>query len=94
MVAGQQNSIPNLTISFGSTPATLTYVGLAPGNIGLYQFDINVPEVADGDSSDQHQRRRECRRKQKLYVDCEAIKRIFRRRLLSKLPYHFAGVRP
>jgi uncharacterized protein (TIGR03437 family) len=50
VVAGQQNSIPNLTISFGSTPATLTYAGLAPGNIGLYQFDITVPEVADGDS--------------------------------------------
>ena len=54
VVVGQQNSIPNLTISFGSitgstTPATLTYAGLAPGNIGLYQFNLTVPQVADGD---------------------------------------------
>ena|ERR1017187_7793835 len=49
VVVGQQNNIPNLTISFGQTPATLSYAGLAPGNIGLYQFNITVPQVADGD---------------------------------------------
>ena len=49
VVVGGQNSIPNLTISFGATPATLTYAGLAPGNIGLYQFNITVPQVANGD---------------------------------------------
>jgi uncharacterized protein (TIGR03437 family) len=54
VVVGQQNSIPNLTISFGAiagstTPAALTYAGLAPGNIGLYQFNITVPQVANGD---------------------------------------------
>jgi uncharacterized protein (TIGR03437 family) len=38
-----------VTLSFGSTPATLTYKGLAPGFVGLYQFNITVPNVADGD---------------------------------------------
>lgn len=43
------NSIPNLTISFGQTPATTTYAGLAPDYIGLYQFNFAVPDVPDGD---------------------------------------------
>ena len=37
-------------ISFGSTPAHLAYYGLAPGMVGLYQFDIVVPSVADDDA--------------------------------------------
>ncbi len=49
LVVGQQNSLPNVTLSFGSTPATFTYAGLAPGVVGLYQFDITVPQVAPGD---------------------------------------------
>lgn len=49
VIVGQQNGIPNLTISFASTPAMVTYAGLAPGNIGLYQFNITVPQVANGD---------------------------------------------
>lgn len=38
-----------VTISFGATPATLTYAGLAPGFVGLYQFNITVPSLANGD---------------------------------------------
>ena len=49
VVVAQQNAVPNLTISFGQTPATTTYAGLAPGTIGLYQFDIAVPNVPNGD---------------------------------------------
>jgi uncharacterized protein (TIGR03437 family) len=49
MVTGFVNSIANLTVSFGSTPASLKYAGLAPGVVGLYQFNIVVPDVADGD---------------------------------------------
>ena len=49
-VAGVQNSVPNLSISFGTTPATVSYKGLAPGNVGLYQFDFIVPDVPDGDT--------------------------------------------
>ena len=47
IVAGQ-NSIDGLTIGFGGTPATFTYGGLSPGSIGLFQFNIVVPDVPDG----------------------------------------------
>jgi len=48
-ITGTANSIAGLTVLFGSTPATVTYAGLAPGVVGLYQFNIVVPELADGD---------------------------------------------
>jgi uncharacterized protein (TIGR03437 family) len=48
-VTGMANSIANLSVSFGSTTASLTYAGLTPGAVGLYQFNIVVPDVADGD---------------------------------------------
>jgi uncharacterized protein (TIGR03437 family) len=38
-----------LKISFGTTAATTSYAGLAPGFVGLDQFNITVPNVADGD---------------------------------------------
>jgi len=50
VVVSQSNNIPNLSISFGQTPAVLTYAGLAPNAVGLYQFNITVPQVANGDS--------------------------------------------
>jgi uncharacterized protein (TIGR03437 family) len=34
---------------FGQTPATLSYAGLAPGFVGLYQFNVVVPDVSSGD---------------------------------------------
>ncbi|MCU1257845.1 MAG: repeat containing protein [Bryobacterales bacterium] len=37
-------------ISFAQVPATLSYAGLAPGAIGLYQFNLVVPNIADSDS--------------------------------------------
>jgi uncharacterized protein (TIGR03437 family) len=49
VVASGQDQIPNLTVSFGGTQAQLSYAGLAPGAVGLYQFNIVVPNVADGD---------------------------------------------
>lgn len=49
VVVGESNSIPNLTIAFGTTPATVTYAGLAPGAVGLYQFNFVVPNIANGD---------------------------------------------
>jgi uncharacterized protein (TIGR03437 family) len=36
-------------ILFGQTPAQLTYFGLAPSFVGLYQFNVVVPAVADSD---------------------------------------------
>jgi uncharacterized protein (TIGR03437 family) len=41
----------NATFNFGSTPATVTYQGLAPSNVGLYQFNVVVPNVAVGDTA-------------------------------------------
>ncbi len=38
------------TIRFGQTQATVSYSGLAPGAIGLYQFNVVVPNVAQSDS--------------------------------------------
>ena len=39
----------SLQILFGQAPATITYQGLAPGFVGLYQFDVVVPAVPDSD---------------------------------------------
>lgn len=36
-------------IMFGQTPAKLPYFGLAPGFVGLYQFNVTVPAVPDSD---------------------------------------------
>jgi uncharacterized protein (TIGR03437 family) len=45
------NSIASpVTFAFGSTPATVSYFGLAPGFVGLYQFNLTVPStLANGD---------------------------------------------
>jgi uncharacterized protein (TIGR03437 family) len=39
-----------LTITFGGTPATVTYAGLATTFVGLYQFNVVVPAVPDSDT--------------------------------------------
>ena len=37
-------------VFFGSTEATVTFAGLAPATMGLYQINVTVPNVASGDS--------------------------------------------
>lgn len=50
-VAQGQNPLATaLTVSFGQTPATLQYQGLAPDAVGLYQFNVVVPEIPDSDA--------------------------------------------
>jgi uncharacterized protein (TIGR03437 family) len=51
VIVQQSNTLVNpVTISFGSTNATLAYSGLSYGFIGLYQFNIFVPSsLANGD---------------------------------------------
>jgi len=45
------NQLANpIQVFFGQTPATLDYAGLAPGFIGLYQFNVVVPNIPDNDS--------------------------------------------
>ena len=40
----------SLQMSFGGVGAILQYDGLAPNYAGLYQFNVQVPAVADGDA--------------------------------------------
>ena len=50
-IVGQQNSLASpFQISFGGAPATVSYWGLAPDEVGLYQFNVVVPAVGAGDA--------------------------------------------
>jgi uncharacterized protein (TIGR03437 family) len=51
VIVGQSNALTNpVTISFGTTLATLSYSGLAGNFVGLYEFYITVPaSLANGD---------------------------------------------
>jgi uncharacterized protein (TIGR03437 family) len=48
LVQGTSTLTSKLQILLGDTPAALNYGGLAPGEIGLYQFNLVVPNVAAG----------------------------------------------
>jgi uncharacterized protein (TIGR03437 family) len=49
-IAEQDNTLTApIQVMFGSTPATLSYAGLAPNFVGLYQFDIVVPDIGNSD---------------------------------------------
>ena len=50
VVAAGSTNVSGVSISFGSTPAAVGYAGLYPGFVGLYEFYVTVPDVADGDS--------------------------------------------
>jgi uncharacterized protein (TIGR03437 family) len=39
-----------LQVFYGDAAATVTYAGLAPGTLGLYQINVVVPQVAAGDA--------------------------------------------
>jgi uncharacterized protein (TIGR03437 family) len=43
VIVGQANTLPNLRVLFGQTQATVSYGGLAPNFVGLYQFNLVVP---------------------------------------------------
>jgi uncharacterized protein (TIGR03437 family) len=51
VVPDVNNLVNPLVFRFGSTQANVQYGGLDPGFIGLYQFNVFVPNVADGDSA-------------------------------------------
>lgn len=50
IVQGANQVAATLQISFASTPGNLLYQGLAPGSVGLYQFNVVVPSVAASDA--------------------------------------------
>ncbi len=50
-IVQQTNALQgSLQITFAGVPATVTYAGLAPGYVGLYQFNVTVPNVAASDT--------------------------------------------
>jgi uncharacterized protein (TIGR03437 family) len=50
VIVSQANSLTNAaTFLIGQSEATILYGGLAPGFVGLYQFNIQLPSVAGGD---------------------------------------------
>ena len=53
-------------VRMGDQPATAGYAGLAPGAVGLYQFNLVVPNVSGAVPLTFHQAGR--RGQQKLYV--------------------------
>ncbi len=49
-VTEQENSlIRSFEVFFGDAAGTVTYAGLAPGSLGLYQFNVVVPVAPAGD---------------------------------------------
>ena len=50
VIAAASTLVNPVTISFGTTAATISYQGLTPGAVGLYQFNLTVPAgLANGD---------------------------------------------
>jgi uncharacterized protein (TIGR03437 family) len=49
VAAGLTSVQPAPVFRFGSTTATASYAGLGPGFVGLYQFNIVVPQMAPGE---------------------------------------------
>ena len=47
-IAAQLTTLPNLRVTVGGVAARVDYGGLAAGLVGLYQFNIVVPEVPAG----------------------------------------------
>jgi uncharacterized protein (TIGR03437 family) len=51
-IVQQSNMLVNsLEVSLGGTTATLTYRGLSPNYVGLYQFNLIVPNIATSDAA-------------------------------------------
>jgi uncharacterized protein (TIGR03437 family) len=46
IVSGLNSLTTPLTMNFGSAQAVLSYSGLAPGLVGVYQFNAVVPSIA------------------------------------------------
>jgi uncharacterized protein (TIGR03437 family) len=50
-IATQLNQLTSpVQVLFAQTPAQISYQGLAPGSVGLYQFDVMVPAISDSDT--------------------------------------------
>lgn len=49
-IAGQAATLPNVVIRIGGVPAVVEYAGVAGNFVGLYQFNLVVPDGVTGDS--------------------------------------------
>ena len=49
-IAQGLTSIANFSMSIGGAPATVSYAGLAPSFVGLYQFNVVVPQIPAGNA--------------------------------------------
>lgn len=50
LIVQQSNALPGIQISFAGAPATIQFAGLVQGLVGLYQFNVVVPNVAASDT--------------------------------------------
>jgi uncharacterized protein (TIGR03437 family) len=53
LIETQANTLQSqnaFTASFAGTPAKVTFAGLTSGFVGLYQFNVVVPNIAPGDA--------------------------------------------
>lgn len=50
VIVGQNNNLSGFQASFGGVPATIQFAGLVQGLLGLYQFNVVVPNVAASDA--------------------------------------------
>jgi uncharacterized protein (TIGR03437 family) len=50
IVANDNSLVFSFQVFIGGMPAAVSYAGLAPGMIGLYQFNVVVPDAAPGDA--------------------------------------------
>jgi len=48
-IAGQAATLANLVVRFGDVSAQVEYAGVAGGFVGLYQFNVVVPQGVSGD---------------------------------------------
>ena len=51
IVQGQNALQGALKVSIGGVSANITYAGLAPGFVGLYQINVTVPQIAASDTA-------------------------------------------
>jgi uncharacterized protein (TIGR03437 family) len=50
LVVADAAALPNVVMRFGDRPGRIQYGGLAPGLVGLYQFNVVVPDGVSGDT--------------------------------------------
>jgi uncharacterized protein (TIGR03437 family) len=50
VIVGQNNNLSGFQVSFAGVPANVPFAGLVQGLLGLYQFNVVVPNVAASDA--------------------------------------------